>query len=251
VSTVDLDGLAELEEERRFLLRSLDDLEREFEAGDVERDDYEVLRDGYTARAANVLRAIEHGRATLPPKRPTDRRKVVLVTVAVVLLGIVSGWLMARSSGQRLAGQEMTGGQGVTDVAVALSDARTKIDQGDFTGALESYRLALDLEPENLEARTYSAWLLVLNTRSLPETERGASITASKELFERVIADDPTYADAHCLLAVTLANFAVPPDLDGARSAGDDCLAANPPAGMEGLVTEFVGGLAAPTSSVP
>ena len=52
-----LDRLAELEEERRFLLRSLDDLEREHEAGDVDDRDYETLQDGYTVRAAAVLRA--------------------------------------------------------------------------------------------------------------------------------------------------------------------------------------------------
>ncbi|MBA2386613.1 MAG: hypothetical protein H0V69_05910, partial [Acidimicrobiia bacterium] len=53
---LDADALADLEEERRFLLRSLRDLDREFEAGDVERDDYDTLRDDYTVRAATVLR---------------------------------------------------------------------------------------------------------------------------------------------------------------------------------------------------
>ena len=50
------DRLAELEAERRFLLHSLDDLEREYEAGDVDLDDYDTLRDGYVSRAAAVLR---------------------------------------------------------------------------------------------------------------------------------------------------------------------------------------------------
>ena len=36
----DIDDLADLEEESRFLLRSLRDLDREFEAGDVDLDDY-------------------------------------------------------------------------------------------------------------------------------------------------------------------------------------------------------------------
>jgi hypothetical protein len=63
------DQLGELEEERRFLLRSLTDLERELEAGDVDSHDYEVLRDGYTARAAAVIRQIDEGKAALPPMR--------------------------------------------------------------------------------------------------------------------------------------------------------------------------------------
>ncbi len=60
------DRLAELEEERRFLLRSLADLEREHDAGDVDVDDYQTLRDGYTVRAASVLRSIDDGRSTAP-----------------------------------------------------------------------------------------------------------------------------------------------------------------------------------------
>ena len=35
-TTMNPDRLAELEEEQRFLLRSLSDLEREYEAGDVD-----------------------------------------------------------------------------------------------------------------------------------------------------------------------------------------------------------------------
>ena len=51
--------LVHLEEQRDFLLRSLDDLERERDAGDIEPEDYRTLRDDYTARAAAVLRAID------------------------------------------------------------------------------------------------------------------------------------------------------------------------------------------------
>ena len=50
---------AELEDERSFLLDSLEDLERERAAGDLSDADYEVLRDRYTRRAAEVLRALD------------------------------------------------------------------------------------------------------------------------------------------------------------------------------------------------
>ena len=63
------DRLAELEDERRFLLRSLRDLDAEHAAGDVDDHDYATLRDGYTKRAADVLRAIEAGRAGMPQRR--------------------------------------------------------------------------------------------------------------------------------------------------------------------------------------
>ena len=52
---LDPDEVAALEEQRDFLLSSLADLDREHEAGDLDDDDYEALRDDYTSRAATVL----------------------------------------------------------------------------------------------------------------------------------------------------------------------------------------------------
>ena len=81
------DRLAELEEERRFLLGSLVDLEREREAGDVEDADYEALRDGYTARAATVLRNIERWNCETVLERPTlsPPRKIMLMAAIIRL----------------------------------------------------------------------------------------------------------------------------------------------------------------------
>ena len=53
------DELAALHEQRDVLLKSLRDLEQERAAGEVGDDDYAVLKDDYTARAAAVLKAIE------------------------------------------------------------------------------------------------------------------------------------------------------------------------------------------------
>ena len=44
------------------------DLEREHDAGDVDDLDYQTLKDGYTVRAADVLREIEAGRSELPAR---------------------------------------------------------------------------------------------------------------------------------------------------------------------------------------
>ncbi|HUR22853.1 MAG TPA: tetratricopeptide repeat protein [Acidimicrobiales bacterium] len=49
----------ELQDQRDFLLRSIEDLEAERAAGDLAEADYEALRSSYTARAASVLRAID------------------------------------------------------------------------------------------------------------------------------------------------------------------------------------------------
>jgi hypothetical protein len=67
----DLDLIA-LAEERDFLLSSLRDLDAEHDAGDIDDVDYETLRDDYTVRTAQVLRAIS--RAEQPVNRAGGRR---------------------------------------------------------------------------------------------------------------------------------------------------------------------------------
>ncbi|MGA2037025.1 MAG: hypothetical protein ABSH04_05510 [Acidimicrobiales bacterium] len=53
---MNLDGLRD---ERDVLLLSLEDLEREHDSGDLSDEDYVLLRDRYTERAAQVLRALD------------------------------------------------------------------------------------------------------------------------------------------------------------------------------------------------
>ncbi|MEA2901110.1 MAG: hypothetical protein QOH36_997 [Actinomycetota bacterium] len=64
--------LAGLEEQRDVLLKSLRDLEQERASGEIGDDDYTVLKDDYTARAAAVLKAIETGRSAVV-RRPRGR----------------------------------------------------------------------------------------------------------------------------------------------------------------------------------
>ncbi|MGH9068000.1 MAG: hypothetical protein ACRD0J_11020, partial [Acidimicrobiales bacterium] len=45
-----------LEDERDFALRSLTDLDREWEDGGLDEADYQALRSSYTARAAAAIR---------------------------------------------------------------------------------------------------------------------------------------------------------------------------------------------------
>ena len=96
------DRLAALEEERRYLLRSLRDLDVEYEAGDVDDTDYETLRDDYTKRAADVLRSIESGRTALAARPPRKWTTTIATTVAVVRC----------RRRRRLAGRPLDGGAG-------------------------------------------------------------------------------------------------------------------------------------------
>src|SRR2546421_6333086 len=105
-TAVDLDALADLEEQRRFLLQSLKDLDRERDAGDIDESDYRTLKDDYTARAAAVLHAIEENKTGLVEQRQTRRRRrstkvTALVVAAVVALAIGGGAVGGADSGER------------------------------------------------------------------------------------------------------------------------------------------------------
>ena len=240
------DRLAELEDERRFLLRSLRDLDAELAAGDVDRADYETLRDGYTKRAADVLRDIEEGKAALPP--PPERRwpRRLAAVVVVLLVAVGAGWLVARSSGQRLGGDEITGGVAGDDVAVLLARARGLLGVDPRT-AQALYEEVLAERPDHPEALTYSGWLLFIASSGASAELRAAAVAAAKEQLAKAVAADPSYPDPHCFLAVIAAD--VDDDVDTARAEVDRCLALDPPAEVRTLVEQFAATLEAPPTT--
>ncbi len=190
----DPDAYAALEEQRNFLLASLDDLERERAAGDIDEHDYEALRDDYTARAAAVLRALEAGTARYQaaPRRGS-RRLAAGVLAAVLVLGTGAGILVARSSGSRTGNEEATGDVRL-QVRDLLLEAQDDLAQQEVLDAVMVYDQVLDLQPDNVEALTYRGWALILSTlvdRGLP-------------FLRQAIAIDPTYPDARIFLARTL-----------------------------------------------
>lgn len=227
------DRLAELESERRFLLRSLDDLEREYAAGDVDDDDYSTLRDGYVTRAAAVLREMEEGRRQLPASAPRRRGRTAVVTLMVVALAVLAGWLVARESGQRLPGQVATGGSTDDRPAVLLSQARA-MGLNNPLGTLELYDRVLAVDPDNVEALTYRAWLLSLVAATASPEVMDAAQARSRADLARAIELDAAYADAWCFSGI-LGLRAGDPD-DEVRERLDRCLAAQPPGEVRGLV---------------
>ena len=87
----------QLEQERDFLLRSLDDLELEHESGGIDDESYAELHDDYTARAAAAIRALRDGVDNRPepaPPVPAKRR-----------VAIIAGGGGVRDRGRRRAGR--------------------------------------------------------------------------------------------------------------------------------------------------
>jgi tetratricopeptide (TPR) repeat protein len=183
-----------LEDQRDFLLRSLDDLEREHEAGDVDERDYAALKDDYTARAAVVLRALDADLAAPPAtgrRRPPVGRRVVVAFGVLAFAGL-AGLLVAQGSGRRDSGDLPTGDvrRSVTE---KLNEATQRLSQGDATGAVDLYDEVLAEQPANTEALTYRGWALYT---FLGRQEEGLS-----SLLEAATAD-ATYPDVHAFLAV-------------------------------------------------
>jgi hypothetical protein len=220
------DRLAELEDERRFLLRSLRDLDAEHAAGDVDDGDYETLRDGYTKRAADVLRSIEEGRAALPAKRPGRWRRNAVAVAIVLAVAVGAGLLVARSAGQRTAGDQITGSAGAADTATLLARARASLG-ADPRAAQDLYTKVLDDDPNNVEALTYSGWLLYIASTGAGAELRSAAVDTAEQQMTKAISVDATYPDPHCFLAI-IANQAGDAATTSAES--DRCLALDPPA---------------------
>ena len=232
-TTVDPDRLAALEEERSFLLRSLRDLDAEHVAGDVDEHDYTTLRDGYTKRAADVMREIEDGRARLPARRPTNWPRRIGVGVAVVAAAVGAGFLVARSSGDEITGDAPGGG-----VAAMLAEARI-VAANDPLAALELYDDVLEVQPDHAEALTYSGWLLVLVGQESADEALVVEFTdrARQRLAEAVEAD-PSYADPHCYLGIIAAGF--DGDVETARSEAETCLDLDPPADLRAETESYL-----------
>jgi tetratricopeptide (TPR) repeat protein len=182
-------GPSQPDDEREFLLRSLEDLEREHDAGDLADDDYQALRDDYTARAAALLRA-----EPVAPPAPvrSDRRRGLLVLGAVVAFAVVAGVLVAQASGRRDPGDTASGSveQSVTE---RLNEARRCFNSGDGACAIEIYDEVLAEQPTNAEALTYKGW-----AQFVLEGDASAALTS---LLDAATAD-PEYPDVHAFLAV-------------------------------------------------
>ena len=228
-AATDPDRLALLEDERRFLLTSLADLEREHDAGDLDDGDYQTLKDGYTQRAAAVLRAIDEGRRAQPSQPPRNWPRTLLVVGAIAVVAVGLGVAVARFAGQRLPGQTVSGGIS-EDTNSRLAQARALLGT-DPAAAFEQYREVMETDPDNAEATTYVGWLAAIQLQGsgTPEDTRRAA-----GVLDEAIALDPDRADAYCFKAVV--HFRFLDDAATAQPAIERCLALDPPTQVAGLV---------------
>jgi cytochrome c-type biogenesis protein CcmH/NrfG len=219
-----------LEAERDFLLRSLDDLEDEREAGNVDDGTYQMLRDDYTARAAAAIRSLEEGTDLTPADPPGSSKVVRAVTVAgIIVFALVAAFVLTRTVGQRRSGQTITGNNQVASgattpdpgpaLARAVRDnpksyaahiayARYLLQSRDFSDAIHEFGTATQLDPSQPEPPTYAGWAGALLAQQVSNAKtRETLLSAALERIDEVIKTHPKYPDAYALKGVTLFNF--------------------------------------------
>ena len=228
------DRLAELEEERRFLLRSLSDLEREHEAGDVDVDDYQTLRDGYTVRAASVLRCDRRG----PGERAAPAgRELAEASRRGGGRARRRGWSRLVRRPFVRATPRRTGALRTRptrrDPGAARAGAAVSLE--DPAQAAAIYGEVIGRDPDHVEALTYYGWTTALTAATTSDAQAAGDLLldAVKQL-SRATELDPSYPDPFCFLGIVEYRFLG--EAEVALPNVDKCLAGGPPADVRDLV---------------
>ena len=227
------DGYDDLESERDFLLRSLDDLDDERAAGNIDADTYRVLHDDYTARASAVIQSIADGverRSPEGPRAPTAMR--VVTFGGIFVFAVIAAFLLAHAVGQRRPGQQITGdaqsgGTSTTAspaslVAAAkaaaaaqpksygarISYARALLSANVYSAAVQEYIVAAKLDPTQAEPLAYTGWLTALFAQNETNSvTKKALLDAASTSLDRAISVDPTYPDSYVFKGLLLTRF--------------------------------------------
>jgi len=189
------DDRALLEEEREHLLGSIEDLESEFSAGDMDEQDYRTLKEEYTLRAAQVLRELDSKGSTTKAasassaqqRSGSPRWRSLAMVLGVLAFAALAGVLVARGSGQR-GDNAITGSAGTLRQRLATCQ-RTSFQKP--AEGIDCYDEILAEAPENLEALTYQGWAYVRD-------DQPAKGTAN---FDKVIALNPKFPDVRVFRA--------------------------------------------------
>ncbi|MGQ0615852.1 MAG: hypothetical protein ACT4PW_02500 [Acidimicrobiia bacterium] len=196
---LDPDALAALEEQRRFLSRSLDDLGRERDAGDIDDIDFQTLRSDYEARLASVTTAVEEGRATFAAAPRPDRRRTSLVVAVVVLVALASGVAVAQVAGRRGAGQNLSGDDLEVPSREQLALCLAQFAQaGDVVAGAACYDEVAARDPSNLQARAYGPGVRVM----AGDPSAGPEFLSDLVALTGLATANPDYPDVHAFLAV-------------------------------------------------
>jgi tetratricopeptide (TPR) repeat protein len=233
---LDRDERRRLEEERDFLLQSLDDLELEHGSGGIDDESYAELHDDYTARAAAAVRALRDGvdaRPEPPRSKRTTRRRVVIVA-GIVVFALVVGALLSSTLGVRLPGQTSSGNSGADtetaaskkvaaeitrlqqavnakpdDYDLRLQLAEAYANNNDLPTAIKQWDAAIKIDAKRPEAQASLGRALYLVSEQIPDKPaQQQAIAESIAAFDTAISNAPEYTDSYFFRAVVRAGIA-------------------------------------------
>ena len=218
-----------LEDERDFLMQSLDDLELEHESGGIDDESYAELHDDYTARAAAVIRTLRDGVDLTPPSPPKSRtrtRRQVLVVSVVLLFAIAAGLSLALALGARLPGETSSGNSQAAatsttnaagkalakritdlqkqvnakpddyDLRLQLADAYAS--NADLPTAIKQWDAAITIDQARPEAQALIGRALYLvSEQMVDKTAQSKAVSEALAAEDKAIANDANYADAY------------------------------------------------------
>jgi tetratricopeptide (TPR) repeat protein len=228
---VDADAAVEkleaLEAQRVFLMRSLDDLEDERAAGNIDEETYARLHGDYTARAAGVLRALD-GEPVEPPSGPppVSAGRRALVIGGLIAFAIAAAVVLAITIGPRAPGGTVTGGLPTgprtdavlkaaasahpNDYSARIEYARDLLNK-DSVAALQQYSAAARLKPKDPEPPTYIGWILGLASAQVDAADRAQLVNRSLSDFALARRLDPKYPDSYVFEGLVRQRFANDP----------------------------------------
>jgi tetratricopeptide (TPR) repeat protein len=232
-----------LNDQREFLLRSIDDAEGERRAGDLAEGDYQVLVARDRARLAEVeaelaalgpasRRSANQGEVEPavpePPSRPRFgrwRRVGILASCALIVTGAVI--LVDHALSPALPGQAPSGSITQTKeqlIEEQLAEAVLLNNAGKPIPALQLYTKVLAEDPDDPVALAAYGWL-AWNYGS--KGGSSAIVAAGRQAEEKAVRLAPTYWAARLYLGLIL--FNQDHDATGAVGEFDDFLADTPP----------------------
>ena len=218
----------QLEDERDFLMRSLDDLELERESGGIDDESYAELHDDYTARAAAAIRTLRDGIDVTPARAPRSKartRRRALVVTGVVVFAVLAGVSLAYALGARLPGQTASGNSATAppttnaaskalkqrieslqqqvnanpnDYELRLQLADAYASNADLPTAIKQWDEAIKIDASRPEAQALIGRALYLVSEQIPnKTAQQQTVAEAVAAEDKAIENDPDYADAY------------------------------------------------------
>ncbi len=240
-----------LTDERDFLRRSLQDAEREHEAGDLSDEDHAVLVERDAARLTEVeaelavLGPVPVSPEAAEPAGGAERRPLPLwrrigIVAACLLIAAGGVILVVHFVQARQPGQSSSGSVSVSQaqqIEQQLGQAAALNNKGNVKGALELYNKVLSEDPANPAALAYAGYL----QWDLGSTAHVATLVRiGRAEIETAVKDAPTFYQAHLFDGLVLQNQ----DHDHAAAVTqfNDFLADGPPAAELSQVAPLVAG---------